>query len=88
MRSSPPVAPTPAPVSQGPSGIDAEVMLAFYQRLFPFRPMFQWLNHGVVPSPDMVNREFAVFLQNEAVLRYQSFATVDLTNPRDRKSRP
>lgn len=40
--------------------------------------MFQWLNHGVVPSPDMVNREFAVFLQNEAVLRYQSFATVDL----------
>ncbi|KUL84528.1 hypothetical protein ZTR_08760 [Talaromyces verruculosus] len=78
MRSSPPVAPTLAPVSQGPSGIDAEVMLAFYQRLFPFRAMFQWLNHGVVPSPDMVNREFAVFLQNEAVLRYQSFATADL----------
>jgi DNA primase small subunit len=53
-------------------------MLAFYQRLFPFRPMFQWLNHGIVPSPDMINREFAVFLQNEAVLRYQSYATADL----------
>ncbi|QKX62951.1 uncharacterized protein TRUGW13939_10119 [Talaromyces rugulosus] len=76
MASSPP--PIPAAAPKGPSGIDAETMLAFYQRLFPFRTMFQWLNHGIVPSPDMINREFAVFLQNEAVLRYQSYATVDL----------
>lgn len=76
MSSSPPPAPTAAP-KDSPE-IDAETMLAFYQRLFPFRPMFQWLNHGVVPSADMVNREFAVFLQNQAVLRYQSYPTADL----------
>ncbi|OKL56850.1 hypothetical protein UA08_07988 [Talaromyces atroroseus] len=76
MRSSPP--PIPAVATKESPEIDAETMLAFYQRLFPFRTMFQWLNHGVVPSPDMVNREFAVFLQNQAVLRYQSYATADL----------
>lgn len=53
-------------------------MLAFYQRLFPFRYLFQWLNHGVVPSPDFGNREFALTLQNDAYLRYQSYATADL----------
>lgn len=53
-------------------------MLAFYQRLFPFRYIFQWLNHDIVPSADFGNREFAVTLQNDAYLRYQSYATADL----------
>lgn len=53
-------------------------MLAFYQRLFPFRYIFQWLNHGIVPSPDFGNREFALTLQNDAYLRYQSYPTPDL----------
>lgn len=62
-------------------------MRAFYQRLFPFRYLFQWLNHGIVPSPDFGNREFALTLQNDAYLRYQSYATADLygtdSNARD-----
>ncbi|KAG2413742.1 DNA primase small subunit [Aspergillus terreus] len=58
--------------------VDTDTMLAFYQRLFPFRYLFQWLNHGIVPSPDFGNREFALTLQNEAYLRYQSYATADL----------
>ena len=57
---------------------DPEVMLAFYQRLFPFRYLFQWLNHSMKPSNDFVHREFAFTLQNDAYLRYQSFATGDL----------
>ncbi|KAI9370137.1 hypothetical protein BJX61DRAFT_516443 [Aspergillus egyptiacus] len=66
--------------TQGPPPVqvDAETMLAFYQRLFPFRYLFQWLNHGIVPSPDFGNREFALTLQNDAYLRYQSYATADL----------
>lgn len=65
------------PISQ-PSKVDTDTMLAFYQRLFPFRYLFQWLNHGIVPSVDFGNREFALTLQNDAYLRYQSYATADL----------
>ncbi|KKK24305.1 DNA primase small subunit [Aspergillus rambellii] len=60
------------------SQVDPDIMLAFYQRLFPFRYLFQWLNHGIVPSADFGNREFALTLQNDAYLRYQSYPTADL----------
>ncbi|PWY72782.1 DNA primase subunit Pri1 [Aspergillus eucalypticola CBS 122712] len=68
----------PAPAAAPGSQVDTDTMLAFYQRLFPFRYLFQWLNHGIVPSPDFGNREFALTLQNDAYLRYQSYATADL----------
>ncbi|KAJ5885252.1 DNA primase small subunit [Penicillium taxi] len=77
MESSPAPAPAAAP-SRAPSGVDTDVMLQFYQRLFPFRYLFQWLNHGVVPTKDFGNREFALTLQNDAYLRYQSYPTSDL----------
>lgn len=53
-------------------------MRAFYQRLFPFRYLFQWLNHSPSPSTDFAHREFAFRLPNDAYLRYQSFPTADL----------
>ncbi|KAJ5668160.1 DNA primase small subunit [Penicillium maclennaniae] len=71
MQSSP--APTPLEPAPAPIGVDTDVMLMFYQRLFPFRYLFQWLNHGIVPTRDFGNREFALTLQNDAYLRYQSY---------------
>lgn len=53
-------------------------MRSFYQRLFPWRYLFQWLNHSPTPSTDFGHREFAFTLQNDAYLRYQSFPTSDL----------
>ncbi|KAI0007866.1 prim-pol domain-containing protein [Xylariaceae sp. FL0662B] len=57
---------------------DPELMRLFYQRFFPWRYLFQWLNHGPTPTNDFAHREFAFTLQNDAYLRYQAFPTSDL----------
>ncbi|KAM3083254.1 p48 polypeptide of DNA primase [Clarireedia jacksonii] len=69
-----------SPVHIGPTSraSDPGVMRSFYQRLFPWRQLFQWLNHSPTPSTDFGHREFAFTLQNDAYLRYQSFPTADL----------
>ena len=76
--SSPPPTSSAVPVSQAEKFSDPQMMLQFYSRLFPFRQLFQWLNHGIKPSPDFANREFALTLSNDAYLRYQSYPTADL----------
>ncbi|KAF4126004.1 DNA primase small subunit [Geosmithia morbida] len=75
--SSPPTDDTPMDLTSMKAS-DPEVMRLFYQRLFPWRYLFQWLNHSPTPTNDFGNREFAFTLQNDAYLRYQSFATADL----------
>ncbi|KAH6653066.1 hypothetical protein BKA67DRAFT_659709 [Truncatella angustata] len=69
-----------SPRNNGPStsNSDPELMRTFYQRLFPWRQLFQWLNHSPVASNDFGHREFAFTLQNDAYLRYQSFPSADL----------
>ncbi|KAL8959857.1 MAG: hypothetical protein Q9193_003351 [Seirophora villosa] len=76
-QSSPPPS-GPPQIAPSAKYSDPEVMLAFYQRLFPFRYLFQWLNHAMKPSTDFGHREFAFTLPNDAYLRYQSFPTSDL----------
>ncbi|OCL14118.1 hypothetical protein AOQ84DRAFT_359191, partial [Glonium stellatum] len=70
----------PVTIKAGAKASDPEVMRAFYQRLFPFRYLFQWLNHSAEHkvTNDFKHREFAFTLQNDAYLRYQSFPTADL----------
>lgn len=56
---------------------DPMTMLSFYRHLLPWKSLFTWLNreapHAVTRS--FTHREFAFTLQNEAYLRYNSFAT-------------
>ncbi|KEF62484.1 DNA primase small subunit [Exophiala aquamarina CBS 119918] len=64
--------------TQQESYSDSGLMKQFYSRFFPFRSLFQWLNHSPKPGPDFGNREFALTLQNDAYLRYQSYPNSDM----------
>lgn len=68
----------PVAAVQTESYSDPSVMLQYYTRLFPFRPLFLWLNHSPSPTTAFANREFAFTLSNDAYLRYQSYPTHDL----------
>jgi DNA primase small subunit len=72
----PQAAEAPLPASSN-GAADTETMRAFYQRLFPFRYLFQWLNHSPLETNDFAHREFAFTLPNDAYLRYQSFPNAD-----------
>ncbi|KFY10005.1 hypothetical protein V491_07847 [Pseudogymnoascus sp. VKM F-3775] len=80
IKPSPSPQDAPSPINIGPTAraSDPEVMRSFYQRLFPWRPLFQWLNHSPMPSNDFAHREFAFTLSNDAYLRYQSFPNSEL----------
>ncbi|KAI1807448.1 prim-pol domain-containing protein [Daldinia bambusicola] len=71
----------PASAPDGPApakATDPEVMRTFYQRFFPWRYLFQWLNHSPTPTNDFGHREFAFTLQNDIYSRYNAFPTADL----------
>ncbi|KJX96780.1 dna primase small subunit like protein [Zymoseptoria brevis] len=57
---------------------EPETLRQFYQRLCPFRHLFQWLNHSATPQPDFQNREFSFWLPGSTVIRYLSFPSADL----------
>ncbi|KAI5863900.1 prim-pol domain-containing protein [Durotheca rogersii] len=77
--SSPQAAASPIGVSVASmKASDPQLMRIFYQRFFPWRYLFQWLNHSPTPTNDFAHREFAFTLQNDAYLRYQSFMSADM----------
>ncbi|RKP06954.1 DNA primase, p49 subunit, partial [Thamnocephalis sphaerospora] len=49
----------------------------YYQRCFPLKPYFHWLNYGYTPTPAFQHREFSFTLQNDVYIRYKSFQNID-----------
>lgn len=62
------------PQSKTPSSSD---MIYYYERLLPFRYVFQWLNHSPKPQPDFTMREFAFEYRSGAYQRYNSYPTLE-----------
>ncbi|AET37507.1 DNA primase subunit PRI1 Ecym_1265 [Eremothecium cymbalariae DBVPG len=70
---SPSTPPSSAVGNVGPSSSD---MQYYYQYLYPFKLIFQWLSHSPKPQRDIINREFAMAFRSGAYKRYNSFNTI------------
>ncbi|TIB70083.1 hypothetical protein E3P77_00133 [Wallemia ichthyophaga] len=53
------------------------VTRAYYERLYPFKQMYQFYNGDIVPTRQFTNREFAFTVKDDIYLRYLSFSTWD-----------
>lgn len=82
----PPISPyTSVPENFCPSSLD---MSYYYQYLYPFREVFQWLNHSSKPQIDIINREFAMAFRSGAYKRYNSFNTIQEFKQQIQKANP
>ncbi|KAH3676248.1 hypothetical protein WICMUC_002125 [Wickerhamomyces mucosus] len=63
--------------SSNSSRVSASDMAFYYERLLPFRYVFQWLNHSPKPQADFVMREFAYEFQSGAYQRYNSYNNLE-----------
>ncbi|SCU94734.1 LAME_0F08922g1_1 [Lachancea meyersii CBS 8951] len=69
----------------GPSATD---MQYYYQHLYPFKSIFQWLNHSPKPGRDMMHRELAMAFRSGAYKRYNSFDSVQEFKAQIQRSNP
>ncbi|QLG73782.1 hypothetical protein HG535_0F02930 [Zygotorulaspora mrakii] len=71
-----------------PSTPSSSDMQFYYQYLYPYKSIFQWLNHSPKPGRDMINREFALKFRSGAYKRYVSFSSVQEFKSQIEKANP
>lgn len=49
----------------------------FYNKLFPYKSYFHWLNYDITPTRNFTHREFSFTLPSDIYLRFKSFANGD-----------
>ena len=64
-----------------------DVMRLFYQQLYPFKSIFQWLNHEHAPSKLFMHHKFAFTLLGDIYLRYNSLVSAERTGVGGREDR-
>ncbi|KAJ2931320.1 hypothetical protein H1R20_g5863, partial [Candolleomyces eurysporus] len=57
--------------------LSPEAMLTFYRRLYPFKSVYDWLNHDSMPTRLWTHREFAFTLAGDVYVRYKSYNSPD-----------
>ncbi|GAB5591842.1 p48 polypeptide of DNA primase [Umbelopsis nana] len=53
------------------------LLRTFYNRFFPYKTYFNWLNYDTQPTKNFTQREFSFTLASDTYLRYNSYADVD-----------
>ncbi|CAM0140746.1 unnamed protein product [Umbelopsis sp. WA50703] len=57
---------------------DSVILLrTFYNRFFPYKLYYNWLNYDSTPSRNFTHREFSFTLASDTYLRYNSYADAD-----------
>ena len=62
-------------------------MQLFYQQLYPFKSIFQWLNHKHAPSKLFMHHEFAFMLLGDIYLCYNLFISAEQMGVGSREDR-
>ncbi|KAI9268076.1 hypothetical protein BDA99DRAFT_551089 [Phascolomyces articulosus] len=65
-------------ISAPPEDDQVFLLRLFYQRFFPYKTYFNWLNYGLDISKNFTHREFSFTLPSDIYIRYNSFANIDV----------